>query len=56
MQLTTAPHVYPLERYIKKYVFMHLNLCFAVETHNFMWMKTTHICLFWDQAFENPDV
>ena len=38
------------------YFFTHLKLCFATATHNFKWVKISHICLIWDQKFLNLDV
>ena len=38
------------------YLIYHLKLCLATATHNFKWMKTTHICVIWDQTFTNFDV
>ena len=28
----------------------------VTATHNFKWVKITHICLIWDQSFANLDV
>ena len=36
--------------------FIHLKLCLANATHNFKWLKITHICLIWAQIFANLDV
>ena len=36
-------------------VFTHLKLFPATATHNFIWVKVTHICLIWDQPFWNID-
>ena len=44
-----------LLRYLTQ-IFTHLKLCLATATHNFKWVKKIHICLIWDQTFENPDV
>ena len=30
--------------------------CITTATHNFKWLKVTHICLILYQTFENPDV
>ena len=32
------------------YIFTHLKLCLATGTHNFKWVKITHVCLIWDQT------
>ena len=37
-------------------IFTLLQLCLATTTHNFKWVKITHICLIWDQRFANIDV
>ena len=34
----------------------HLELSLATATHNFKWVKITHICFMWDQTFVNLDV
>ena len=31
-------------------------LCLATATHNFKWVKITHICLIWKQTFALFDV
>ena len=36
--------------------FTHLKLCIATATHNFKWVRITHICLIWDRAFASVDV
>ena len=28
----------------------------VASTHNFKWVKITHICLIWDKTFANVDV
>ena len=33
----------------------HLKLCLATATHNFKWVKITHIFVVWEQKFENID-
>ena len=38
------------------YIFTHLKLCPATTNHNFKWVEITHLCLIWDQPFENRDV
>ena len=35
--------------------FTQSKLCLATATHNFVWVKTTEICLIRDQTFENLD-
>ena len=37
-------------------IFMHLKLCLATATHNFKWLKITHISLIIAQIFANVDV
>ena len=37
-------------------IFTHLKLCLATATHNFKWVKITHIVFSWDQTFANIDV
>ena len=32
-----------------------MKLCVATATHNFKWVKITHICSFWDKTFANLD-
>ena len=32
-------------------IFVHLKLCLATATHNFKWLKITHICLIWHKIF-----
>ena len=34
----------------------HLKLCLATTIHNFKLVKITHVCLIWDNKFENLDV
>ena len=36
--------------------FTHLKLCLVIATHNFQWVKTSHICLIWDKTFASLDV
>ena len=38
------------------YIFTHFKLCLATATHNFKWVKITHICLIGDRTFANLDV
>ena len=38
------------------FFFTHLKLGVATATHNFKWVKITHICVIWDQQFANLDV
>ena len=45
-----------LRRYIENLIFIHLKLCLATASHNFKWVKITHICLIWDETFANLDV
>ena len=33
------------------YIVTHLKLCSATASHNFQWVKITHICLIWNQIF-----
>ena len=35
--------------------FTYLKLCLATATHNFKWLKITHICLIWDKSFAHLD-
>ena len=37
-------------------IFTHLKLCLATATHNFKWVKITHICLVWEHTFAHRDV
>ena len=37
-------------------IFTHLKLCLASATHNFKWVKITHVCLIWDITKWNPHV
>ena len=45
---------FPAETIIK--IFTHLKLCLAAASHNFKWLKITHICLISEQTFANIDV
>ena len=36
--------------------YKYLNPCPANATHNFKWVKITHICLFRDLSFASPYV
>ena len=46
--------IYPLSYLIL--IFTYLKLCLTTATHNFKWVKITHMCLIWDQTFANLDV
>ena len=37
-------------------MFNHLKLFPATPTHNFKWVKITHICLIWEKTSANFDV
>ena len=36
-------------------IFIHLKLCLATATHNFKWLKITHIYLIRAQLYKNVD-
>ena len=49
MEISEAVNPYSIK------IFTHYKLCIATATHNFKWVKITHICVIWNLSFANPN-